>query len=254
MNKLIIVLLISLVLSGCGRKGQLIPPEALVPAPISDLRVAQQGEKFLVSWSPPLRDEGGRKLGELGGFLILRRVVLPPKEDCEQCPNAYHLLKRVDLDYLQDVTRLGALYFLSDPSAATGTTYQYKALSVKADGTVSRDSNKARRKKVSPPPPPRIQVRFTPVAAVLQWEPVTLHGEGTTVGYNVYRRKAAGSHFPVPLNDTPITEPRFEDTAISADDEYVYLVRTVARIDGEIVESESSGEVTGRLLPTESEE
>ena len=60
-------------LAGCGRKGPLVRPEALIPGPVSDLRTAQKGERFQVSWSPPSREEGGRVLKDLAGFRLFKR-------------------------------------------------------------------------------------------------------------------------------------------------------------------------------------
>src|SRR5689334_16806638 len=98
---LFLIFFLVLALAGCGRKGLLVPPEALVPGPVSDLRTAQKGERFQVAWSSPSHEEGGRALKDLAGFRLFKREVLPPDEDCEACPDAYRLLKEIDLEYLQ---------------------------------------------------------------------------------------------------------------------------------------------------------
>ncbi|MGA2151250.1 MAG: lipoprotein, partial [Geobacteraceae bacterium] len=110
----ILMITVLVLLAGCGRKGRLIPPEALRPAPVSDLQIAQKGESFQVYWSQPAEGEGKRPIKDLAGFHLFKREVLPPDEDCESCPNAYKSLKIVDLDYLQDVRRVGGRLFLSD--------------------------------------------------------------------------------------------------------------------------------------------
>src|SRR5664279_1692397 len=97
--KYLLVVVIAVLLAGCGKKGALVPPEALVPAAISDLRVEQKGERFLVLWSSPIRQEGGRALRSLSGFRLFRRDLLPPGEDCEECPEAYRLLTSIDPEY-----------------------------------------------------------------------------------------------------------------------------------------------------------
>ena len=85
---------LALVLAGCGKKGPLVPPEALVPAPVANLAVAQKGARFQVSWSAPGKQEGGATLRDLAGFLLFRRPLLPPAEDCDECPSAYRQLAR----------------------------------------------------------------------------------------------------------------------------------------------------------------
>jgi predicted small lipoprotein YifL len=243
----IFLIILCVTLCACGRKGPLIPPEALVPAAISDLKVAQQGELFRISWSRPAREEGGGPLRDLAGFQLFKREVLPPAEDCEECPSAYRLLKAVDLDYLQEVRRSGDLFLLSDAELRQGKTYQYKAVSLKRDGTPSRESNRARRKKVEPPLPPVLQTNSTPTGVLLEFVAIPFPEGGVIQGYNVYRRRQ-GEPMPLrPLNAAPVSGNTYEDLHPERGTVYSYAVRTVALVDGESVESISSNEMEGAL-------
>lgn len=234
-------------LVGCGKKGPLIPPEALAPAAVSDLKLAQKGEFFQLSWSRPAREEGGGPLRDLAGFRIFKREVLPPAEDCEACPDAYRLLKGVDLDYLQEVRRSGDLFFFNDNDVRLGKTYQYKAVAVKKDGTPSRESNRARRTKVEPPLPPVLQAASTPTGINLEFVAIPYPEGGAIQGYNIYRWRA-GEAMPIkPLNDKPVTGNTFEDLRLAMGTVYTYAVRTVASVAGESVESVPSNEVSGAL-------
>ena len=245
--KKLFVLLLLVILAGCGRKGPLIPPEALVPAAISDLKVAQQGELFQISWSRPAKEEGGGPLRDLAGFQLFKREVLPPAEDCEECPTAYRLLKAVDLDYLQEVRRFGDLFLFSDAELRQGKTYQYKAVSLKRDGTPSRASNTARRKKVEPPLPPVLQANSTPTGIVLEFVAIPFPEGGVIQGYNIYRRRQ-GEAMPLrPLTAAPVSGNTYEDLHPERGTAYSYAVRTVALVDGEIVESVTSNEMDGAL-------
>src|SRR4051794_1528730 len=116
----IVALALALALSACGKKGALVPPEAFAPAAVTNLKVAQKGTSFLASWSPPGREESGAALEDLGGFLLLRRTVLPPDQDCDDCLGAYGELKKIDLEYLQDVRHVGSLYLVEDPFLKEG--------------------------------------------------------------------------------------------------------------------------------------
>lgn len=251
MQKIMLIAMVVLFLAGCGRKGQLVPPEALLPAPVSDLRAAQQGELFRISWSVPAQTTGKKQLKDLAGFRLFKREVLPPGEDCEACPSAYRLLKNVDLEYLQDVRRSGSLLFVSDGDVATGTTYQYKVVSVNREGTFSSDSNKARRRKMVPPAAPRLQGKFAPTEALLHWEGGAPPPDGKVVGYNVYRWRGDALPALLPLNGTPVAETEFTDTRLDPGVIYVYAVRTVAEVGGETVESALSNEVRGTLTEPE---
>ncbi len=239
-----------LVLAGCGRKGPLVPPEAMVPAPITDLRTVQQGERFIVSWTQPGREEAGGPLKDLAGFRVFQREVLPPQEDCEECPTAYKLIRTVDLEYLQDVVRAGNAYSFVETGLDTGKTYQYKVIAFKSDGSESKPSNLARRKKVTPPLPPVVQATSSPTSVVLHWEAAALPKDGTLVGYQVYRKKA-GTAAPELLTGKPLQEASFEDLHLERGVKYDYTVRTAAKVGGETVESEPSAAVTGQLTEPE---
>ncbi len=243
--------MLALVLAGCGRKGVLISPEAQLPAPVADLRGVQKGDIFQISWSPPTKEEGGSPVKDLAGFRLFKREVLPPEEDCETCPNAYRLLKSVDLDFLQDTRRFEGRLFLSDDDVSIGTTYQYKVVSFRKDGTPSRDSNKARLKKVPPPEPPRLTVSSSVPGILLHVEGASPVANGKLIGYNIYRRRENTLPALVPLNDAPVPGPEFEDLRVERGVTYLYAVRTVVEEEGEAVESAPSQEMKGTLAPPE---
>ena len=249
--KKFVFLLIMFSLAGCGRKGALVPPEALVPAPVSDLRVAQKGERFQVSWSPPSREEGGRVLKGLAGFRLFKREVLPPGEDCEACPDAYRLLKEIDLEYPEEVRTFAGSLFYSDAAVQTGSTYQYKIVSFRKDGTFSRDSARARRKKVVPPAVPRLQAVFSVIGVLLNWTEAVSPANGKIIGYNVYRRRVDALPALVPLNAAPVAGLDLEDHRLERGVTYGYAVRAVAEVEVETVESEPSNEVVGTVAEPE---
>lgn len=255
MNKVLVILLVIccliLLLAGCGKKGNLVPPEALVPAPVADLKVEQQGERFMVSWSRPGREEGGGALKDLAGFRLYRRELLPPGEDCEECPNAYRLVASVDLEYPQGVLVRGERFFFLDDEPAAGKGYRYKVVSYKRDGTLSRDSNRSGRKKVAPPRPPVVKALPSPSGVVLDWQAPQTPANGRIEGYNVYRKRGDEGVYLTPLNGAPLRETTFEDTRLERGVRYDYAVRTVVVVARETVESELSGEVSGELAEPE---
>jgi predicted small lipoprotein YifL len=250
MKKYLCLFILVISFAACGKKGALAPPEALVPAAISDLRVAQQDESFLISWSVPTREEGGRPLKGLSGFRLLRREVLPPGDDCEACEDTYRLIETVDLDYMRRTSRFGGRFFYHDAGLRRGTTYQYKVIAFRKDGTSGRDSGKLRRRLAPPPPPPEPVALSTSAGIIIEWPAVAAEG-GTVVGYNVYRWRGGEPIPPVPLNEEPIPVPRFEDLRVEPGTVYFYVVRSVARVDGELAESNPSVPLAGTLVPPE---
>ncbi len=240
----------ALLLTACGKKGPLVPPESFVPAPVSALSVEQKEDAFYVSWPAPGKDAGGRPLKDLAGFRVYRRPVLPPDQDCEECPNAYTLIKTVDLEYLQDVRFFNGRYVLADRDVTNGAIYQYKVISFKKDGAESSASNRARRTKVAAPSAPRLAATASATGVVLQWEipPVTA---GTAVGVYVYRRRGDDVGTLVLLTPTPISDRQYEDLRLERGATYVYTVRAVVDVDGQLVEGAVSNEAQGKLADPE---
>jgi predicted small lipoprotein YifL len=251
MKKILFITGIIFLIAACGKKGPLIPPEAFVPSPIADLKVEQKGNAFVVCWTPPGKEESGRPLKDLARFLIFKREVLPPGEDCEECPTAYRMLRDVDLEYLQDVRRVGSSLCLIDSDLVAGQIYQYKAVSLEKSGAASRDSNKVRRKYLQPTPAPTLKASSSPTGVLLEW---TVQGQtiyGTVAGYNIYRRQSGGTMPFSAINDKPVQENHIEDMSLEPGMHYQYVVRTIIKVDGETVESVPSNEVTGELSAPE---
>jgi predicted small lipoprotein YifL len=251
MKKLCCILGIIGVLAGCGRKGPLMSPESLAPAAITDLRVEQKGAQFQVSWSRPFGEEGGRSLKDLAGFQLFKREVLPPGEDCEECPTAYRLAQSVDLEYLQGVAVAGTRYLFSDGDLAEGTTYRYKVLSLNKGGVVSRASNRAGRKKVAPPLPPVLKAASSLSEVLLEWGGASPPAGGRIEGYTIYRKESGETIYLSPLNSAPVQESTFADKVLEWGKKYDYAVRTIAVVDGETVESGPSNEVRAGLTEPE---
>lgn len=237
--------------AGCGKKGPLIPPDALVPAPVSNLAVAQKGERFEVTWSIPSRQLSGAPLTDLAGFMLFRRPVLPPAQDCEECPNAYSQLGKFDLEYLQGARRIGNTLLFEDGNLNKGSSYQYKVRSYTSDGAQSPDSNTARHTVLAPPPPPTLQASSS-AAAITLTIAASPPGEGALAGYNIYRREAgeAGEDAApfTQLTRSPITSNTFEDGKVVFGKRYHYRATSLAEVNKETVESAPSNEVEAALV------
>ncbi|TGU75032.1 fibronectin type III domain-containing protein [Geomonas terrae] len=237
------------ILAGCGKKGTLVPPEALVPAPIASLAVAQKGGELQVSWSGPGKQEGGGKLENLAGFLLFRRNVLPPGEDCEECPGAYSQLAKVDLELPERVRRAGGLWIYDDFDLQKGRTYQYKVRSYSKDGAQSKDSNKVRRSAVTPPLPPVLEAHGSPNEVELNYVALPPE-EGTFVGYNIYKSKKDEPAPLAPVNKEPLAGTTYRDQELVLGLAYRYTVTSVAKVGADTVESAPSNVVeAGLVLP-----
>ncbi len=234
--------------SACGKKGALVPPEALVPAPATDLQVRQQGDGFRISWTAPGKEERGRPLRDLAGFRLYRHEVLQPGEDCLACPESWLLVRNIDLEYLRDVQRSGDRFFCVDRDVKSGTSYRYSVTAASRRGAVGRPAFGEPRKKVSAPFPPILQAVPSPTAVTLEFVAIPPPGS-SRVGFNVYRQRSGEPAPAAPLTPAPVPGPTFTDQQLDRNVNYRYTVTAVVRVDGEEVESGPSNEVDASLAP-----
>ncbi|HEY5973765.1 MAG TPA: fibronectin type III domain-containing protein, partial [Geobacteraceae bacterium] len=218
---------------------------------VTDLAVSQRGEEFRLSWTLPGKEEGGRPLRDLTGCRLYRREPLPPAQDCPNCQESWKLLRAIDLAYLQDVQRRGDRLFFTDGTVRTGTGYEYQVLAMNRPGAVSRPSNRPRLAKVAPPLPPVLQVIPGQTEVRLEFVAIPFPAKEAIVGYNIYRQALREAYPETPLNAEPLPGPAYDDKQLVPGTIYRYVVRTVARIDGQLVESDPSNEAAATLLPPE---
>jgi predicted small lipoprotein YifL len=247
MRYLFITTTLFFLLAGCGKKGPLVPPNALTSSPVNDLKIMQKGENFQISWSIHERGEEEEASRGLAGFRLLRREVLPPDQDCEVCPNAYQVVKEVDLNYLRDTRRLGDRLVTSDTGVITGRTYQYKVEPLLKDGTSGQESNKSRLLKSEPIPGPTLKAVPTPTSILLHWDYIPLPANVKARGINIYRWRGDEPSAIMPLNNTPLLTSDYEDLRLERGVTYHYCVRSVTEADGILFESASSNQMSGAM-------
>jgi predicted small lipoprotein YifL len=227
-------------LAGCGKKGALVPPEALVPASVAELQVAQRGAVFRVTWNAPTREVSGRPLAQTPRFRLFRRTVLPAGQDCASCPEAWKLLAEIDPAVPGIVERSGGSFAYNDRDLLPDATYQYRLQAVDASGGVSRDASPPPRQWVAPPLPPVMQAIADPGGVRLEFVAATAPSREALVGYLLFRQE--GTAPARQLTPTPVAAVTYLDTAVRLDATYRYTARTVATIAGQFVESADSNE------------
>lgn len=251
MKKYCLLIGLFLLVTACGKRGPLVAPEALVPAAITDVKVEQKGNRFLVCWSRPGKEEWGGSLENLAGFQVLRRDVLPPDQDCEECPNAYRQVKLIDPEFLQDVLQFGSRYCMFDSDLLDGKTYQYKVVSFEKDGSTSKGSNPARRTKLVSPQPPVLSTIKTAESVILQWKTPAAVPAESLAGFSVYRKQANEIMPLTPIAILKADSTSFADPAMEHGVLYLYAVRTMAEIGPDLVESDLSNLVEGKFSLSE---
>ncbi len=239
--KKILLIATFLLLSACGRKGALMPPEALVPAAVESLRVSQKGDNFLISWTPPGREQGGRPLKDLAGFRILKREIKSGDIDCPSCPDSWLLLTNIELDFPAGVKRSGNYYIYQDETVRPNSSIQYRLVAYSKNGGMSYPVTTVARKKVVAPPPPLLQAKAVPPAIHLTFAKQSAAGEGAT-SFNIYRRQKGEPASLLPINPLPLTTAAWVDEMPQYGRTYLYTVTAVSTENGQQVESAPSNE------------
>lgn len=236
-----LLLLLSL-LSGCGRKGALMPPEALVPAAVQDFKVQQSGDEFRLTWSAPAKEKGGRPLRDLSGFRIFKRILAGDGTDCSSCPDAWTLFAGVDAADPGEKGSSGATFIRYDKSSPGDRSSQYRLLAVSKSGGISAPALSPLLRLRAPLPAPALKGTVLPSSIKLEFafDPVVKH---RPTGFNIYRRADKSPPPLLPFNQLPVRESAWEDMQVEYGRSYSYSVTALVEIDGESVESLRSEEI-----------
>jgi hypothetical protein len=73
-------------LSGCGKKTRPVPPDTVLPAPITDLSYQLDEKGVALTWSYPRQTVQGDRLPYRIEKFELLRAVIPAKDYCADCP------------------------------------------------------------------------------------------------------------------------------------------------------------------------
>jgi hypothetical protein len=142
MKKSVLLLFITaLFLASCGLKAPPLPPEAVVPERIEDLKVKMIEGGVTLKWTVPTTNTDGTALTDLVGFKVLRKDVPDEDVDCPPCTGEFNEI--ADFTVLvpgKAVISEGAVLF-SDTSLSPFVKYTYVVLSYNSAGNFSRTSN-----------------------------------------------------------------------------------------------------------------
>ncbi len=233
-------------LNGCGYKNAPIPPQSVVPTPITDLLYETNLEGVRLSWSYPLRTISGTSLDSIASFeLYLAEVALD--DYCGTCPIAFGDPIEIDGGSPIDGTiRKKADYALS--LLRPGYKYFVKVRSRTSWWADSDDSNIISFVWYQPANAPQ-EVKATPGdgQVSLSWQPVTTLIDGSTVTmamqYQVLR-SADGKDFQ-PLRE-PVTTTQFIDRQVRNGLQYFYTIQSMMVYKDELINGGISEQVAVR--------
>jgi hypothetical protein len=238
-----LLLALFLALAGCGHKGPVRPLALKLPVAPGELTAVQKGARFLLAWTLPSSNQDGSPLTDLQGFKVYR-MSYDPAEDCPECRDTSILLQNLDLDYLQGARRSGERLFLWDSALQAGGGYQYRIVPYNRSGREGLGALLRLPYHTPPPPPQSLSATGLDRLVRLSWESVVEKRDGVEfLGYNLYRGEAGSPLQPTPLTRMPLTETSYDDFGLENGTSYLYGMRTVVRIFGQIVESPLSSTV-----------
>lgn len=248
-RSLLLLLVLLVGLSACGRKGPVRPLLKSLPAPPPGLSVRQEGARLLVSWSIPATNIDGSPLTDLQGFRLYR-IEFEPGRECPECRDPAVPRADIDLDFPRGVIRQGDRFYFWDEDVRSGSGYRYHIKGVTRQGREGEGTQVSRNVHPAPAPPLAPGAVALDRLVRLAWTaPLKSPVGSTLLGYNVYRW---GDDEPppfLPLNSDIVTVARFEDFGLINGTTYHYVVRTVVQIGSEVVESGASETVSATPLP-----
>jgi len=254
---------IFLISAGCGAPGEPVPPSTPVPTAIKDLTARQAGDGVELSFTLPSNSISGEKLPAPPAVEILRGAV---KSDGSADPKSLKVVYTIPGALVESYRADGGVRF-TDPIAPEetklhpGSAVAYAVRTRASQKSASADSNVVTL-RVFPVPAPiaSVEARVTESAVELSWPaPASAAGEPASAitEYRIYRSEihpAAPASRPQEL---PAGKPEshaallassetnsYRDTSVVYDHTYVYIVRSVIRVEGKEVESSDSQPVT----------
>lgn len=231
-------------IAGCGKKGDPLPPLRIVPGPVRDLRVMQQGSVLLLSLSYPATTTSGTALGGVDSIDLLQ-LVRPPIEGAAPRvePSEFELgaepllsLRGADLAAATTGGRLEVQVPLTQPLPEPEQALVFGVQSVK-DGRISPLSNRAAIVPVRPPTPPSGLILEPSQDGIrVGW---SYAGDEPPENFRIYRRDARVRGYGDPVGSVAGDRGEWLDRNAAFGTRYIYTVRTLLRKAPPILSAEA---------------
>jgi hypothetical protein len=233
---------LALLAGGCGKKMNPYAPDRVLPAPVRNFQLSQEGNALVASWLLPRENLLGQPLTQVQGCRVYRATtkgVVP-----EALASAdFVLYADIDLAYPQRGEVQGEAMLFRDRELAPGQRYYYRVAAYDQDGYPGGWSKTLSHAWGWLPRAPR-ELKAVPGDKIvnLSWSPVTALQDGAAardlVGYLVYRLSGSGPW--IRLTPAPRAVNNFPDVAVLNDVEYTYKVAAVRRLGDDLLASPDS--------------
>jgi uncharacterized protein len=231
-----------LLTAACGKKMTPYAPDRILPAPVRNFQLTQEGDSLVVSWLLPRENLLGQPLTQVQGCRVYRAAlkgVLPEALASWD----YVLYADIDLAYPQRGEVQGEAMLFRDRELAPDHRYYYRVAAYDQDGYLGGWSRTLSHAWGWLPRSPA-QLEAVPGDKIvsLSWRPVMALQDGSPTrdlaGYLVYRQSGQGSWIKV--TPTPVVANSFQDVAVLNDVEYTYKVVAVRPLGGDLLASLAS--------------
>ena len=232
----LVVLLIALlaleVAGACGRRETPISPDLVLPGPVRNFLLSQEGKSLVASWVFPQQNQLGQPLTQLEGFRLYRCEV-PGTAPAAGCAPDFVLLADIDLEYPKVGKIQGDRVVYQDRDLMPGKCYSYRVAAYGHGGGLGSWSQVLSYAwGILPRAPGSLTAEAQDREVQLSWPEVRSLQDGTSVrdlaGYAVYRQTGRGDWQR--LNLTPFAASRYQDVAVKNEVEYTYKIHAVRQL------------------------
>jgi len=136
-NAWLLILMVLVAGSACGKKGDPRAPELATPKLITNLAARSTADGVALTWNRPTEYVDGSELKDLASFVIFRKEI---SRSCLDCPVPYRQLTTVNVEDREKFVRQKQ-YRFDDREVRSNTIYRYRVASQLFDGSLSGPSN-----------------------------------------------------------------------------------------------------------------
>ncbi|MGP7977171.1 MAG: fibronectin type III domain-containing protein, partial [Desulfobaccales bacterium] len=239
---------LAILCGGCGKKLPPLAPDRLLPGPVREFRLSQEGDTLVLSWLLPRVNLLGQPLTQVQGCRVYRCEVRGVSPEAP-CPMNFVRYADIDLAYPQQGEVRGDAFIFQDRELVPDHRYFYRVAAYDQDGYLgSWSPTLSRVWGWLPRPPLDLQAVLGDRLVALRWSPVSQLTNGSPArdltGYLIYRREGSGAWSQI--SPEPLPQTAFQDVAVKNEVEYTYKVLAVRRLGGELLASADSPLVSAR--------
>ncbi len=214
-------------------------PDRVLPAPVREFRLTQEGDSLVVSWLLPRENLLGQPLTQVQGCRVYRAATKGVSPEALGSAD-FVLYADIDLAYPQRGEVRGEAMLFRDRELAPDHRYYYRVAAYDQDGYLGGWSKTLSHAWGWLPRAPR-ELKAVPGDKIvsLSWTPVTALQDGSPArdlaGYVIYRLSGTGPWIRV--TPAPVHANNFQDVAVLNDVTYTYKIQAVRRLGEDVLAS-----------------